>query len=231
MTGLAGRRAVVTGAAGNLGRATVAALQAQGAEVLALDVSAKALQDALGTTLPAAACHAVNLLDDASAAPVLVGLGRVDILCNLVGGFAMGPGVADAPDDLWQRMWDLNLKTALCTIRHLAPGMAERGDGRIVNIGAQSAAKGIGGMAAYCASKSALQRMSESLAEELGPRGVNVNCVLPSIIDTPENRAAMPDADRARWVPPQELAQVIAFLVSDAARCIQGASIPVSGRG
>lgn len=226
---LAGRRAVVTGAAGNLGRAVVAVLREQGADVVALDVSDAVLSAVLGSVLPAPSRVAINLLDEAAAAPVLAGMGRVDILCNLVGGFAMGPAVAETPPALWSRMFDLNLGTALCAIRHLAPGMAGRGVGRIVNVGALSAASGVAGMAAYTAAKSAVQRMTEALSAELKAQGVNVNCVLPSIIDTPENRAAMPDANPSDWVAPHDLAQVIAFLVSDAARAVHGAGIPVTG--
>jgi NAD(P)-dependent dehydrogenase (short-subunit alcohol dehydrogenase family) len=112
----------------------------------------------------------------------------------------------------------------------LVPQLLGRGGGRIVTVGAAAAAKGVAQMGAYCASKSALVRLTESLSAELRDRNINVNCVLPSIIDTPDNRAAMPDADPARWVAPQALAEVIVFLASEGARAIHGAAIPVTGR-
>jgi NAD(P)-dependent dehydrogenase (short-subunit alcohol dehydrogenase family) len=109
--------------------------------------------------------------------------------------------------------------------------MIASGGGRIVSVAANSALKGVAGMAAYCASKDAVIRITEAMAAELKDKGINVNCVLPSVIDTPENRAAMPNADPGRWVAPDALAEVIAFLASDGARAINGAAIPVVGRG
>jgi len=109
------------------------------------------------------------------------------------------------------------------------PVMLKAGGGNIVNIGAFAAQKGAAQMGAYVASKSAVIRLTESMAAELREKNINVNCVLPTIIDTPENRAAMPDADPKRWVSPQALAEVIVFLSSDAARAIHGAAVPVTG--
>jgi NAD(P)-dependent dehydrogenase (short-subunit alcohol dehydrogenase family) len=117
----------------------------------------------------------------------------------------------------------------LHTARAVVPAMLAAGGGRIVNVGAGAAGKGGAHMGAYAASKSAVARLTESMAAELREKGIHVNCVLPSIIDTPENRKDMPEADPSRWVSPQSLAGVIAFLASDAARDIHGASVPVTG--
>ena len=124
---------------------------------------------------------------------------------------------------------DLNARTLINVASAVVPAMIQRGRGRIVTIGAGAALKGGAHMGAYAASKSALIRLTESMSAELKHQGINVNCVLPSIIDTPDNRAAMPDADASRWVAPAALADVIAFLASDGAAAIQGAAIPVTG--
>jgi NAD(P)-dependent dehydrogenase (short-subunit alcohol dehydrogenase family) len=124
---------------------------------------------------------------------------------------------------------DVNARSLVNVAQAVVPHLIERGGGRIVTVGATAALQGGAHMGAYSASKSALVRLSESMAAELKAHGINVNCVLPSIIDTPDNRAAMPDGDPTRWVAPQALAEVIAFLCSDGARAIHGATIPVRG--
>ena len=123
----------------------------------------------------------------------------------------------------------MNARTLVNVARAVVPHMVKHGGGRIVAVGAHAALRGVAGMGAYCASKSALVRLVEAMSAELKEKHVNVNCVLPTIIDTPDNRAAMPDADPARWVAPQALAEAIAFLASDAARAVHGAALPVSG--
>jgi NAD(P)-dependent dehydrogenase (short-subunit alcohol dehydrogenase family) len=124
---------------------------------------------------------------------------------------------------------DLNARTVLNMSRAVVPVMLKGGGGKIVNVGAFAAQKGVAQMGAYIASKSAVIRLTEAMAAELREKNINVNCVLPTIIDTPQNRAAMPDADPRRWVAPRALADVIAFLASDAARAIHGAALPVTG--
>jgi NAD(P)-dependent dehydrogenase (short-subunit alcohol dehydrogenase family) len=141
----------------------------------------------------------------------------------------MGDDVHETADDAWERMLDLNVRTLLNACRAVVPHMLERGGGRIVNVGAFAAQKGQAGMGAYVASKSAVIRLTEAMAAELRERGVNVNCVLPTIIDTPANRESMPDADPAKWVAPKDLARVIAFLASDDAHAVHGAALPVTG--
>ncbi len=141
----------------------------------------------------------------------------------------MGPAVHETGLAEWRRMMDLNAAGIVVMAGAVVPGMIRRGRGAIVNVGALAALAGKPGMAAYTASKAAVIRLTESMAAELRDKGINVNCVLPSILDTPANRAAMPKADFAKWVAPEALAEAIAFLCSDAARAIHGAAIPVSG--
>lgn len=223
---------LITGAAGHLGRAVAHDFAQRGARRVLLDVSAQALQgafspDANTLLLP------VNLLDAAQvneAVGQAIGhFGRIDVLAALAGGFQMGEPVHALSDDRWNAMFDMNARTLLNTVRAVVPDMLARGRGRIVSVGALSAQKGQAHMGAYCASKSTVMRLSESLAAELRDKGINVNCVLPSILDTPANRQAMPDADFSRWVDPVDLARVITFLASDEARAIHGACLPVSG--
>jgi NAD(P)-dependent dehydrogenase (short-subunit alcohol dehydrogenase family) len=157
-------------------------------------------------------------------------LGGLDVVCNIAGGFAMGPPVHETPPELWRRMLDMNATTVLNVAAATVPLMLAGGrGGKIVNVGAMAALSGKADMAAYVASKSAVIRLTESMAAELRERGINVNCVLPSTIDTPANRAGMPKADFSRWVAPAALADVIAFLASDAARAVHGAALPVTG--
>ena len=155
--------------------------------------------------------------------------GRIDVLCNIAGGFRMGPALHETPDQDWDFLLELNAKSVLHMARAVVPAMIRNGSGKIVNVGAYAAQKGVAAMGAYVASKSAVIRITETMAAELREKNINVNCVLPTIIDTPENRSAMPQADPRRWVAPQDLAAVIVFLASDAARAIHGAAIPVTG--
>ena len=155
--------------------------------------------------------------------------GRIDVLCNIAGGFRMGEAVHETSDETWDLLFDLNARSLLHTVRAVVPRMLTAGGGKIVNVGAFAAQKGVAGMGAYCASKSAVIRLTEAMAAELRESHINVNCVLPTIIDTPENRSAMPDADPARWVSPADLASVVLFLSSKAARAVHGAALPVTG--
>jgi NAD(P)-dependent dehydrogenase (short-subunit alcohol dehydrogenase family) len=129
----------------------------------------------------------------------------------------------------WDRLFALNVKTALNASKAALPYLLESGAGRIVNVGAMAALKSGAGMGAYAASKAGVHRLTESMAEELKDRGVTVNAVLPSIIDTPANRAQMPEADFDRWVAPADLAAVILFLASREAKAVTGALMPVVG--
>ena len=224
---------LVTGACGNLGRAVAAAFAQRGADLVLFDRDAAQLAAVFGPDGASQLCVAVDLLD-AEASAQAVGkaverFGRIDVLCNLAGGFRMGDPVHATADATWDFLFGLNARTVLNMARAVVPAMLAAGRGAIVNVGAAAAARGDAQMGAYAASKSAVARLTESMAAELREQGINVNCVLPTILDTPENRKDMPQADPARWVAPAALADVIVFLASDAARAIHGASIPVSG--
>ena len=155
--------------------------------------------------------------------------GRLDALVNIAGGFAFET-IGDGDIKTWQRMYALNVLTALNTSRAALPHLAASSAGRIVNIGAMGALQAGSGMGPYAASKAGVHRLTEALASEWKGKVVTVNAVLPSIIDTAANRADMPKADFSKWVTPQELAEVILFLASDAASGVTGALIPVGGR-
>lgn len=222
------RSVMITGAAGNLGRAVASAFGTLGANLVLLDRQRGSLKDD-GKTL----FVQTNLLDAASVRAAvdqaIARCGRIDVLCNLAGGFRMGPAVHETPDADWDFLLDLNARSVLRMVQAVVPIMLKAGGGRIVNVGAYAAQKGAARMGAYVASKSAVIRLTETMAAELREKNINVNCVLPTIIDTPENRAAMPEADPKRWVAPQDLAQAIVFLASDRARAIHGAALPVTG--
>jgi NAD(P)-dependent dehydrogenase (short-subunit alcohol dehydrogenase family) len=227
------RTVVITGAAGNLGRAVADAFAARGANLVLVDLKNEALQRVFGAGDSRRLLAAANLLDqaqlDAMAMQAVERFGRIDVLANLAGGFRMGEPVHATSDTTWKFLIDINAGTLLHAVRAVVPRMLAQGGGRIVNVGAYAAQKGAAQMGAYIAAKSAVIRLTETLAAELRDKKINVNCVLPTIIDTPENRAAMPDADPGRWVAPADLASVIVFLASDDARAIHGAALPVTG--
>ena len=222
------RTVMLTGAAGNLGRAVASAFAGAGDNLVLLDLKRGALQDSDQQLFIAA-----DLLDaqsvQAAVDQAVQRFKRVDVLCNIAGGFRMGSPVHQTSDKDWNFLFDVNARTVLHTSRAVVPVMLKAGGGKIVNIGACAAQRGAAQMGAYVASKSAVIRLTETMAAELREKNINVNCVLPTLIDTPENRAAMPDADPRRWVAPQALAEVIVFLASDAARAIHGAALPVTG--
>ena len=223
-----GKVVVVTGASGALGKVVAETALARGARVAGLDHAA--------TQAPAAANRiefgGVDLSDATEARKaidaVVAHFGRLDALINIAGGFAF-EAVAEGAPKTWQRMYALNVLTALNASRAAIPHLAGSASARIVNIGAIGALQAGAGMGAYAASKAGVHRLTEALAAEWKGK-ITVNAVLPSIIDTAANRASMPKADFGKWVTPQELAEVILFLVSDAASAVTGALLPVSGR-
>lgn len=222
------RKIVVTGGLGALGRAVVAELAARGAQVAVLDRAPAA--EVAGAALVSGG---IAMSDVAQAGAALQGaadkLGGIDALVNVAGGFRWET-LADGQVDSWDLLYEMNLRTAVVACQQALPFLLKQPAGRIVNVGALGALKAGMGMGAYAASKAGVARLTEALAEELKDKGITVNAVLPSIIDTPTNRADMPDADASRWVTPAALARVIAFLLSDDGAPITGASIPVSGR-
>lgn len=226
---------IITGAVGNLGQA-VAEVLSNTSRVL-VDRSTERLAQRypkLANSPDALLLGDVNLADEQSVqrlvATTLERFGRIDALLNTVGGFAGGRSVHEDELANWDRMFEINVRTTLLSCRAVIPPMLRQGAGAIVNVGARAALSGVAGLGAYCAAKSAVIRLTESLAQELKPHGVRANCVLPGTIDTPQNRKDMPDADFGKWVAPVAIARVMAFLASDAADAISGASVPVYGR-
>ena len=228
-----GKTVLITGASGNLGRAVAQAFAGHGANRVLIDRSAQHLAQAFGAETNEQMLAVADLLDQAQVSAMVSKaverFKRLDVLCNIAGGFRMGEPVHATSDATWQAMFDLNARTLLNVARAVVPRLLEAGGGAIVNVGAFAAQKGAAQMGAYTASKSVVIRLTEAMASELREKKINVNCVLPTVIDTPENRAAMPGADPARWVAPQDLANVIVFLASPAARAIHGAALPVTG--
>ena len=220
MKPLQNRTVVVTGALGALGREVCAVAESQGARIVRLDI----VDDS-----DMADSHAVDLTDLGATRRCFSEIGPFDALVNLAGGFAMGLESWDASDEQWELMFKLNVATMRNAVKAAVPHLLDQQGGSIVNVGAYGAREGQGLMGAYCASKSVVMRLTETLAEELRGKGINVNAVLPSIIDTPANRAAMPDADPADWVSPADLGNVICFLSSPAAAAVHGALLPVRG--
>jgi NAD(P)-dependent dehydrogenase (short-subunit alcohol dehydrogenase family) len=233
MLDFTGKTVLITGAAGNLGKAVAAAFADQGARLVLVDLDGKRLDAAYPGERDDRMKCAVDLLKAESVEKAVAAarkrFGGIDVVAAIAGGFHMGDPVHALPAAAWDRMFDLNARTLLNTAAAVVPGMLEQGGGKIVTIGANAARQGLAQMGAYIAAKSAVIRLTESLSAELRGRGINVNCVMPSIIDTPENRAAMPDADPGNWVAPEKLANVILFLASDEASAVHGAALPVVG--
>lgn len=233
MLSFKGKTVMITGAAGNLGRAVAAAFGLRGANLVLIDLNGEALEAAY----PGQDEHSIKIPLDLMDAAAIGGaveatraqFGSIDALAALTGGFHMGEPVHELTVGNWDQMVELNAETLINTVQAIVPIMLEQQAGKIVTIGANAARQGMAHMSAYIVAKSAVIRLSESMSAELRGKGINVNCVLPSIIDTPENRAAMPNADPSDWVSPEKLANVILFLCSEEASAVHGASIPVVG--
>jgi NAD(P)-dependent dehydrogenase (short-subunit alcohol dehydrogenase family) len=224
------RSVIVTGGFGVLGHAVAEAFAAQGDRVARIDF----VPEARAALAGALDIGGVDLTDAASTeaalAKVVAAHGGIDVLVNVAGGFTWET-LEGGSIDSWARMQAMNLTTAATITQRALPHLTKARNGRIVNIGAGAAIKAGMGMGAYAASKSGVHRLTEALAEELADTGVTVNAVLPSIIDTPTNRADMPKEDFSKWVQPSAIADVIVFLASPAARAITGALIPVTRGG
>lgn len=228
---------LITGAAGNLGTAVVRAFAQTGARLALAELH----QERMDATVRAVGLSAEQVLttivDVTHAASVAAWVeavrarwGRADGLVNIAGGFKAGKPVHEMEEADWDFMFNLNARSAFLTCRAVVPLLLENGGGgKIVNVSARAGLAGGKNSAAYGASKAAVLRLTESLSAELREKNINVNAVLPSIIDTPQNRTAMPNADPAKWVAPEDLANVIVFLASEQARAIHGAIIPVYG--
>jgi NAD(P)-dependent dehydrogenase (short-subunit alcohol dehydrogenase family) len=237
MNSLNNKVALITGAVGNLGMATARLFQQAGAKTVLVDRSpdraGEAFKDLAGSPDHLLA-GGINVSDAASLGKlidqVLSKFGRVDVLVNTVGAFRGGKPVHEADPADWDLLFNANVRTTLLCCRAVIPQMLKQKTGRIINVSSREGLEAHAGFAAYSASKSAVLRLTESLAAELKASDINVNCIMPSIIDTPQNRAAMPNADFSKWVAPEAIADVIAFLASDAARAVTGAAVPVYGK-
>jgi NAD(P)-dependent dehydrogenase (short-subunit alcohol dehydrogenase family) len=232
------RVVIVTGAAGNLGSAVARAFQAAGAKLVLVDRAADRLPR-LFPELADSPDHFLATEVDLTDADAVAGmaeeavsrLGRIDVLVNAAGGYRGGTAVHETPLQTWDLLLNLNARSVFIASSAVVPAMLERGSGKIVSVAARAALKGGRTLGPYSASKSAVVRLTESMSAELKKSGINVNCVLPGTIDTPQNRASMPKADTSRWVAPEALADVILFLASDTARAVHGAAVPVYGLG
>jgi NAD(P)-dependent dehydrogenase (short-subunit alcohol dehydrogenase family) len=228
------RVVMVTGAAGNLGGAVARAFQDAGARLVLVDRSPDGLPR-LYSDLAGSPQHYLATgvdLTDAGAVGDMVStavqrFGRIDVLVNAAGGWRGGTPVHVTPLATWEFLFALNANTAFIASSAVVPAMLDQGSGKIVSVAARGGQKGAARSAAYSAAKSAVIRLTESMSAELKKGGINVNCVLPGTIDTPQNRVAMPKADHTKWTAPEAIADVILFLASDAARAVHGAAIPV----
>ncbi|MEA3410434.1 MAG: SDR family NAD(P)-dependent oxidoreductase [Pseudomonadota bacterium] len=236
MSEFSGKIVLITGAAGNLGKAVADRFHAEGAGLVLVDLSTERLGQVYGKTEPpqdrrllvSADLTSEESVSDMTRQAVDV-FGRIDVLANIAGGFTMGPPLHETPIVDWDFMMNLNARTMFLASRAIIPHMLAHGGGKIVSVSARAARVAKSGMAPYCASKGSVITLTECLAAEHKHNNINVNCVLPGTIDTPQNRDAMPDADFTRWVKPEELASVIVFLASKESHAVSGASIPVYG--
>ncbi|MEQ1880580.1 MAG: SDR family NAD(P)-dependent oxidoreductase [Burkholderiales bacterium] len=228
---LNGKVVAVTGGFGSLGAAVARTTVTAGAKVALID---RAENSKAPPDMPEAlALGGVDLGSAGSArqaiAQIIARFGRLDALVNVAGGFRWEK-IDSGSIDTWDHLYQMNVRTAVNASQAALPHLLASANGRIVNVGALAAAKAGTGMGAYAASKAGVAKLTEAMAEELKDRAVTVNAVLPSIIDTSANRADMPDADFSRWVSQDQIADLIVFLLSDRARAITGALIPIAGR-
>ena len=229
---MTGRVFAITGASGVLGSAVARAAAEQGARLALIDF-AKDPPPGLPSGPDVLVLGGVDLTDANAAGAAIEAaaerFGGLDVLMNIAGGFSWEKH--EGGDwETWHRLFLMNVQTASNASRAAIPHLKRSAAGRIVNVGANGALKAALGMGAYAASKAGVHSLTQALAEELKGDGVTVNAVLPSIIDTPTNRADMPKADFATWVRPEELAAVMLFLASEDASAVTGALLPVTGR-
>lgn len=227
---------MITGASGNLGSTTARAFAQTGARLALVDRHRDLIEAAFPELVDQPArllITSADLTDQAQVnemvAQIMAHFGRIDVLVHTVGGFRSGTPLHETSLDTLDFLLALNAKTLFITNQAVLPHMIAQGSGKVINVAARSALGGKANMAAYSAAKAAALRLTESAAAEVKASGVNVNCILPGTIDTPQNREAMPNADYSKWVQPESLADVILFLASAAARDVHGAAVPVYG--
>lgn len=236
--GLAGKIVIVTGAVGNLGLATARVLQKVGAKTVLVDRSNERLRENYPDLISSPdhlLAGGVDLANPDSLAQTvqtaLARFGRIDSLVNTVGAWRGGKPAHETDLADWDFLFGVNVRTTLLCCRAVIPQMLRQSHGAIVNVSSRDGLQGSAGYSAYSASKSAVLRLTESMAAELKNSNINVNCIMPGTIDTPQNRKAIPKGDFSKWVAPDAIAEVILFLISDAARAINGAAVPVYGKG
>lgn len=221
------RSVIVTGGFGVLGEAVAQTFAAAGDMVTRVDFSLRP-RSVLSGILDIGGIDLTDAVATQGALTQIIAVhGKIDVLVNVAGGFVWEP-MAGGKVAAWSKMHEMNVLTTVTMTKLALPMLIESSAGRIVNIGAGAAVKAGLGMGAYAASKSGVHRLTEALADELAETNVTVNAVLPSIIDTPTNRAEMPGADTSKWVHPQAIAKVILLLASVDAGAVNGALIPVS---
>jgi len=229
-----GQVVAITGAAGNLGRAAATAFARQGAQLVLIDMSMEHLKSAYPEQRADRLLLAADLTAEesvkAAATSAFQKFKKVDVLCNIAGGFHYGDPVHKMGVDVLRRMVDLNAVTMLNAVKFVVPRMIEAGSGTVINIGAAAHVQGHAHMSAYAVGKGAVLRLTESMAEELQDTGVNVFCVMPTLIDTPQNRHDMPTANFSTWTPPDDIAGLMLLLTEPAAALMSGCSIPLKGR-
>lgn len=237
MSDFSDRVVVITGTTGNLGTAVARKFMVSGAKMGFLERSPNKIKKIFPETVNAPDQYLIQQVDvtnpdsmEEAANELLREFGRIDILVNTVGGYRAGAPLHQTPLDTLDFMLNLNARSVFVSCQAFIPSMIEDNYGKIVNVSARPGLIGVRNAAAYSASKSAVIRLTESMSSELKHKGINVNCVLPGTIDTPQNRQATPDADFNHWVSPESIADVILFLASDVACAIHGAAIPVYGR-
>jgi NAD(P)-dependent dehydrogenase (short-subunit alcohol dehydrogenase family) len=228
MTGLEDKVVIITGASGGLGRSVTQAFLDTGATVVGVSRSVDS-----SITHPRFVAEAADLGSwDATRTVVdsiAARFGRIDVLAHLTGGFAGGASVAETEEDVWDRMLTMNLRTAVHATRAVIPHMRKANSGRILAIGSLAALEPAPGIGAYSASKAALVSLVRTIAKENKDSGITANAVLPGTMDTPANRAAMPNADPAKWIQPERVAALLVWLALDAAASVTGAAIPIYG--
>jgi NAD(P)-dependent dehydrogenase (short-subunit alcohol dehydrogenase family) len=224
---VAGRKVVVFGGSGALGSAIAERLAGDGAEV----TSADAIEPVAERRLAGVQYQALDLLDETAVAGFFASLeGVIWGVANVVGGYSPGQAVAELDLGILGRQIELNLVSAALLTKHTLARLAEQGQGgRIVHTSSRVAVGDGKHSFSYSVSKLGVIRLVEAAAAEMRESRVSVNCILPSVIDTPANRAAMPTSDQSRWPKPSELAAVVSFLLSEEAGIISGAAIPVYG--
>lgn len=237
MTVISNRVVMVTGASGNLGMAVVQKFYAAGAQLILLDRSPEKFLEKSGEIQKTPERYFLQNADvtdphsmDSVVSKSMDRFGGIHILVNTVGGFRAGTPLHETTLETFNFMFKLNVLSIFNASKAVIPVMIRQKQGSIVNIAARPGLKGTKNSSAYSAAKSGVIRLTESMASELKHQGINVNCIIPGTIDTPQNRSSMPNSDFEKWVKPEQLAEVIVFLTSDKARNINGAAIPVLGR-